>query len=300
MRVRAGGGARRRAEALVKRLVAMPGVADVRYDRDWLTRVGAGLGTIRAAGLALALLMALAAAVTVATVVRLGLHAATGRNRDHGARRGAAGLHPRARSWPKGCSRAGSGRCSRIAALWVGFLVAMAWWGTDLNSLLDGGIRAIPADSALCCTLMLGGMLVGSAGGLVAPACRVVRPGDGLVDRSINALFRLESHPGICPRHGTACPAYLTDSRLPASRSFYSVTDFYREEFVKCQRCLDQQREYYSEHAIRDVEQALVKVMSQLDRLCAEADADQVVSRLLRQFDVVTGLSAWTDPRQVH
>jgi hypothetical protein len=48
------------------------------------------------------------------------------------------------------------------------------------------------------------------------------------------------------------------------------------------------------------VEQALLKVMSQLDRLCAEADADEVVSRLLRQFDVVTGLSAWADPRQVH
>jgi hypothetical protein len=92
---------------------------------------------------------------------------------------------------------------------------------------------------------------------------------------------------------------YLTDSRLPEP-VFCSVTDFYREEFVKCQRCLDKQREFYSEHAIRDMEKALVKVMSELDRLCAEADADQVVSRLLRQFDVVTGLSAWADPRQVH
>jgi len=93
---------------------------------------------------------------------------------------------------------------------------------------------------------------------------------------------------------------YLTDSRPACDPVFHSLSDFYREEFVKCQRCLDQQREYYSEHAIRDVEQALVKVMSQLDRLCAEADADEVVSRLLRQFDVVTGLSAWADPRQVH
>jgi hypothetical protein len=92
---------------------------------------------------------------------------------------------------------------------------------------------------------------------------------------------------------------YLTDSRLPEP-VLCSVTDFYREEFVKCQRCLDSQREYYSEHAIRDMEQALLKVMSELDRLCAEADADEVVSRLLRQFDVVTGLSAWSDPRQVH
>jgi hypothetical protein len=92
---------------------------------------------------------------------------------------------------------------------------------------------------------------------------------------------------------------FLTDSRLPEP-AFHSVSDFYREEFVKCQRCLDKQREYYSERTISDVEQALLKVMSELDRLCTEADADQVVSRLLRQFDLVTGLSAWTDPRQVH
>ncbi len=56
----------------------------------------------------------------------------------------------------------------------------------------------------------------------------------------------------------------------------------------------------YSEDAISDVEQALAKVMAQLDRLCTKGDADQVVSRLLRQFDVVTGLSAWTDPRQIN
>jgi hypothetical protein len=40
--------------------------------------------------------------------------------------------------------------------------------------------------------------------------------------------------------------------------------------------------------------------MSQLDHLCATADADRVVSRLLRQFDIVIGLSAWSVPKQVH
>jgi hypothetical protein len=34
--------------------------------------------------------------------------------------------------------------------------------------------------------------------------------------------------------------------------------------------------------------------------LCTKADANQVVSHLLRQFDVATGLTAWTDPRQVN
>ncbi len=93
---------------------------------------------------------------------------------------------------------------------------------------------------------------------------------------------------------------FLTDSRPQCDPVFHSVSNFYREEFVKCQRCLEQQREYYSERAITDAERALMKVMSELDRLVNTADADQVVSRLLRQFDVVTGLSAWTDPRHVN
>jgi hypothetical protein len=93
---------------------------------------------------------------------------------------------------------------------------------------------------------------------------------------------------------------FLTDSRPNSEPVFHSLSNFYREEFVKCQRCLEEQREYYSERTISDVEQALTRVMSQLDRLCTKADADKVVSRLLRQFDVVTGLSAWTDPRQIN
>ena len=93
---------------------------------------------------------------------------------------------------------------------------------------------------------------------------------------------------------------FLTDSRPQTDPTLYTLSNFYREEFLKCQRCLEQQREYYSERAISDVEKALTTVMSQIDTLCTEADANEVVSRLLRQFDVVTGLFAWTDPRQVN
>ena len=93
---------------------------------------------------------------------------------------------------------------------------------------------------------------------------------------------------------------FLTDSRPLGDSVIHSLSNFYREECVRCQRCLDQQREYYSEHTIKDVERALTKVMAQLDRLCMTGDADQVVSRLLRQFDVVAGRSTWSDPRQVH
>lgn len=93
---------------------------------------------------------------------------------------------------------------------------------------------------------------------------------------------------------------FLTDSRPPCEPVIHSVSNFYREEFVKRQQRLEAQREFYSERAIHDVEQALVKVIAQLDRLCTVENADEVVGKLLRQFDVVTGLSAWTDPRHVN
>ncbi len=94
---------------------------------------------------------------------------------------------------------------------------------------------------------------------------------------------------------------FLTDSRPQLGETvFHSLSDFYREEFAKCQRCLEEQREFYSERTITDLDRALTRVMSQIDRLCSKADADQVVSQLLRQFDVVTGLSAWSDPRHIH
>jgi hypothetical protein len=78
------------------------------------------------------------------------------------------------------------------------------------------------------------------------------------------------------------------------------LTDFYREEFLKHRECLAQQREYYSERAITDADCAICRVLNQLEQICAKDDAETVMSNLLRKFDVVTGLSAWTDPRNYH
>ncbi|HYT77211.1 MAG TPA: hypothetical protein VEL79_20815 [Vicinamibacterales bacterium] len=77
-------------------------------------------------------------------------------------------------------------------------------------------------------------------------------------------------------------------------------TDFYREEFLKHRECLALQREYYSERAITDADGAISRVLNQLENLCAKDDADKVMSKLLRKFDVVTGLSAWSDPKNYH
>jgi hypothetical protein len=86
----------------------------------------------------------------------------------------------------------------------------------------------------------------------------------------------------------------------PATLPTSPVTEFYREEFIKHQRCLQEQREYYSSQAIESVESALVRVISEVDMLSAKADANQVVARLLQEFDMVTRLSAWSDPNKAH
>jgi hypothetical protein len=86
----------------------------------------------------------------------------------------------------------------------------------------------------------------------------------------------------------------------PKARPGTNFTEFYREEFLKHRRCLEEQREYYSDSAITSVEAALTRIISQLEQLSTKKDADQLVSRLLRKFNVVTGLSGWTDPKNVH
>ena len=77
-------------------------------------------------------------------------------------------------------------------------------------------------------------------------------------------------------------------------------TDFYREEFLRHRECLKRQREYFSESAITGADQALARVLGRLDELCEKGDADQLISRLLRTFNAVTGLSGWSDPKQLH
>ena len=93
-------------------------------------------------------------------------------------------------------------------------------------------------------------------------------------------------------------PRFATDSR-PISAQ-HPVAEFYREEFLKHHRCLQQQRPYYSESAITDVEAALTNIIGRLEQLSTQDNAPQVVSSLLKKFDVVTGLSAWSDPKHLH
>jgi hypothetical protein len=93
-------------------------------------------------------------------------------------------------------------------------------------------------------------------------------------------------------------PRFVTDSR-PIS-TLHPITEFYRQEFARHHRCLQQHRPYYSEGAISDVESALQRIMGELEQLCSRDNAPEVVSGLLKKIDVVTGLSAWSDPKRTH
>ena len=76
--------------------------------------------------------------------------------------------------------------------------------------------------------------------------------------------------------------------------------DFYRQEIQRHHECLERQREYYSEGAIAKAEDGLARILSQLEQLCQRDDACEVMGQLLRKLDVVTKLSAWTEPDKLH
>lgn len=155
-----------RAEALVTRVAAMPAVADVRYDREWLASIASGLAAIRGAGFTLAVLMALAAAITVATVVRLGLHA---RQAEIEIMQlvGSPLAFIRGPFVAEGLLQGGVGALLALACLWIGWAAAVGWWGAQIDAMLDGAsVRFLPA--RLCAYLVAGGMAVGSVGGFTA------------------------------------------------------------------------------------------------------------------------------------
>ena len=52
--------------------------------------------------------------------------------------------------------------------------------------------------------------------------------------------------------------------------------------------------------AISQAEEALTRILERLEQLCQREDACEVVGQLLRQFDVVTKLSVWTEPEKLH
>lgn len=166
VRVRPEAEADGRVDALVRRLATAPGVADVRYDREWIARIGRVLGAVRGAGFALAALMAVAAGVTVAAVVRLGLDA----RRDELEIMELVGAPLSFIRGPfvvEGLMQGGCGAVLALAVLWVGWMALDAWWGSVLAGL-TGGVALEFLPWSVVAGIFVGGMAVGAAGGFAA------------------------------------------------------------------------------------------------------------------------------------
>ena len=73
------------------------------------------------------------------------------------------------------------------------------------------------------------------------------------------------------------------------------MVEFFREEFRKHHQCLERQREYRLRSRDRAGRERARAHLQEMEQLCQREDACELVGQLLRQFDVVTKLSAWNE-----
>jgi cell division transport system permease protein len=152
-------------DTLATTLATAPGVADLRYDRRLLARLGTVIRAVRGVGLALVTLLAIAAALTVANVVRLAAHA----RRDEIEIMqlvGAPLAYVRGPFVAEGVLQGGGGAVLALAALWATFLVGRARFGQAAADALGlAHLSFLPFQYWLL--LVAGGMLLGCIGGFI-------------------------------------------------------------------------------------------------------------------------------------
>ena len=166
IRLHADAGARKSVEDLAETLRQTPGVSDVRYDRQWLDRLLAAVSFVRGVGLVLGSVLTIAAALTVANVVRLALYARR-EEIDIMQLVGAPQAYIRGPFVMEGVMQGGIGALAALVALGIGFLLLRARYLSPLAASINlGSVRFLSAE--LCLFLVLGGMVVGCIGGLVA------------------------------------------------------------------------------------------------------------------------------------
>ncbi|MEQ1757456.1 MAG: ABC transporter permease [Vicinamibacterales bacterium] len=155
-----------RTTALVQGMASLPGVADVRYDREWLSTLTTGLRAVRGVGWTLALLVGLAAAATVASVIRLGLQS---RYQEIEIMQlvGSPVAFIQGPFVAEGLIQGAMGSLSALILLGIGYLAATRWWGAGVASVLDGATLRFLSPS-LVVLLVFGGMAVGALGGFAA------------------------------------------------------------------------------------------------------------------------------------
>jgi cell division transport system permease protein len=159
----------REAEAAIDTLATtlggLAGVADVRYDRRWLSRLNTAIRFVRGIGLLIVAMLAVAAALTVANVVRL---AAAARRDEIEIMRlvGAPFAYVRGPFIVEGVLQGGAGAVVAVGLLWGAFLAARARYGAMAAEALGlGSLTFLPLELVL--GLVAGGMLLGCVGGVI-------------------------------------------------------------------------------------------------------------------------------------
>ena len=146
-------------------------VADVRYDRTWISRLSGTIRAIRGVGLIVILLLAVASAMTVANVVRL-----TAMARRHEIEImqlvGAPFAYIRGPFIAEGLIQGGVGALCAVVLLLVTFAGIRARYGGFLAEAIGlTGVAFVPTQLLLL--LVVGGMALGCVGGFIV--ARAVR-----------------------------------------------------------------------------------------------------------------------------
>ncbi|HUK33363.1 MAG TPA: ABC transporter permease [Vicinamibacterales bacterium] len=168
--VRLRPGAEGAVDLLLAEIRQSPGVADVRYDREWLQRLSAAISVIRGAGFVLGILLTVAAALTVANVVRLGLYARRD-ELDIMQLVGAPQAYIRGPFVMEGMLQGGLGALLALLALGGVFFGFKARYLVPLATAVNlSGVTFLSIELSLL--LVAGGMAVGCLGGVIAAAGR--------------------------------------------------------------------------------------------------------------------------------
>ena len=153
-------------ERFARVLRGAKGVEEVRFDQTLIQRMTSAVVLLRDVGLMLVLVLVVAAAMTVANVVRLACFA----RRDEIEIMqlvGAPATYVRGPFVLKGVLQGGIDALAALLVLGIGFAAGESWYGETAAQVLGvDAVRFLPPTMGLL--LFAGGMAVGCVGGLVA------------------------------------------------------------------------------------------------------------------------------------
>lgn len=152
-------------DQLAATLAAAPGVADIRYDRRLLERLDAAIRIVRGVGILIVGMLAVAAALTVANVVRLAAYA---RRQEIEIMQlvGAPLVYVRGPFVAEGVLQGGGGAVIALIGLVAIYLAGRSRLGS-MTAELSGGGRLAFIPLGTCLLLVLGGMILGCIGGYI-------------------------------------------------------------------------------------------------------------------------------------